>query len=87
MDTNIQSKGEIEKFILELSHKSYDSGIVKRVLKKSENFPPDALISLAAVLGKIEDEGSLKILAQMAKSRDDSVAKKASDELQKLVKL
>jgi len=87
MDTNIQIKGEIEKFILELSNRSYDSGIVKRVLKKSENFPPDALISLAAVLGKIEDEGSLKVLAQMAKSRDDSVAKKASDELQKLVKL
>ncbi len=87
IDTNIQIKGEIEKFILELSNRSYDSGIVKRVLKKSENFPPDALISLAAVLGKIEDEGSLNVLAQMAKSRDDSVAKKASDELQKLAKL
>ncbi len=87
MDTNKQTKSNVQEYILELSRRSYDSGTVKRILKKSENFPPDALISLAAILGKIEHEDSIKILAQMAKSRDDSISKKASDELQKLVKL
>ncbi len=87
LDTNIQIKGNVQEYILELSRRSYDSGVVKRILKKSENFPPDALVSLAAVLGKVEHEDSIKILAQMAKSRNDSLAKKASYELQKLIKL
>ncbi len=87
LDTNIQIKGNVQEYILELSRRSYDSGVVKRILKKSENFPPDALVSLAAVLGKVGHEDSIKILAQMAKSRNDSLAKKASYELQKLIKL
>ncbi|MFV2081888.1 MAG: HEAT repeat domain-containing protein, partial [bacterium] len=40
MDTNIQIKGNVQEYILELSRRSYDSGVVKRILKKSENFPP-----------------------------------------------
>jgi len=86
-DTNHQTRPEIEAFICEFTQRGVESGLLKRVIGKSENFPPKVLAALAPLLGRFKGGDSMKLLARMAKSGEESVAKRASDELKKLAKL
>lgn len=77
---------EVKAFLLDVAERGCNPRGLKSLLKKDRSLPVPALASLAYSLGRIGGEESLRVLENLAKSKDDTVSRQAGGELSRLRK-
>jgi len=78
------SQAKTTEYLLKLAKKGYPGGKLKRMLKTSSVFPPTVMTSLVYSLGRMGGDEAARALKEIAKSRDETVSRRASVELERL---